>query len=400
MKTHTAILIVWALAVYVNVNPVAKAVAITFTEDGMIQEGDDYEDVFVYGDTTTVEITGGQVGILHAYDRSITNISGGSVSYAQSNGHSTINIAGGMVRQPRAWHDGTVNVSGGTCWNIEVQGGALNLSGGQVTGMGIYASKPDSMLNIYGYGFEYIPFARGNDGQLTGFWQNGTPFYIDFRQGAYHMAVLHEIQLNSAPIANASQEQSVLLTAGAIAEVTLDGSASSDPDGDELTYEWTWAIDGDIYKVDGVTPTIQLPHGEHIIELIVNDGAVDSKPDYVVIIALTLAERINTVRADKLQLLEQIDAMSAKEREVIDALDELLASGDYGDLIGEDIIEARQKIRSAMQHQEQLEDAVQKSIENLEDALRLLGSPVELQVGPQPPLAVDEDGIIIDDSED
>jgi|GEM_PF-880897 len=68
-----------------------------------------------------------------------------------------------------------------------------------------------------------------------------------------------------------------------LAEVKLDGSKSSDPDGDPLTYKWSWTIDGQPQTATGVSPTIQLPIGQHTIELVVNDGTQDSSPDTVVI---------------------------------------------------------------------------------------------------------------------
>ena len=52
------------------------------------------------------------------------------------------------------------------------------------------------------------------------------------------------------------------------AEVTLDGSGSYDPDGDPLTYTWTW--DGN--TATGVNPTVELPLGSTTITLVVNDG--------------------------------------------------------------------------------------------------------------------------------
>jgi len=88
------------------------------------------------------------------------------------------------------------------------------------------------------------------------------------------------------PVADAGPDQTVSTTEGGIAQVTLDGSGSSDPDGDELTYEWTWSIGGDTYNATGINPTIALPIGEHIIQLIVNDGTIDSEPDYVEITIL------------------------------------------------------------------------------------------------------------------
>ena len=88
------------------------------------------------------------------------------------------------------------------------------------------------------------------------------------------------------PVADAGPDQTVYAEKGGIAQVTLDGSGSSDPDGDELTYEWTWSIGGDTYNATGINPIIELPIGEHIIQLIVNDGIIDSEPDYVEITIL------------------------------------------------------------------------------------------------------------------
>jgi hypothetical protein len=67
------------------------------------------------------------------------------------------------------------------------------------------------------------------------------------------------------------------------AEVQLDASGSYDVDGDELEYYWSWEIAGEIYEANGVNPIIELPVGVHTIELIVNDGIVDSEPGGVIV---------------------------------------------------------------------------------------------------------------------
>jgi hypothetical protein len=84
---------------------------------------------------------------------------------------------------------------------------------------------------------------------------------------------------NAAPVANAGVDQEV--AAGPICEATvsLDGSASYDGDGDSLVYSWT--LNGTIFQ--GVNPTITLPLGTHVFSLVVNDGTVDSEPDFVTI---------------------------------------------------------------------------------------------------------------------
>lgn len=85
------------------------------------------------------------------------------------------------------------------------------------------------------------------------------------------------IGINAPPVANAGSDQVVEQDSYTGASVTLDGSASSDPDGDPLTYSWTW--DGG--SASGVSPTIVLPPGSTTVTLVVNDGTVDSEPDIV-----------------------------------------------------------------------------------------------------------------------
>jgi hypothetical protein len=83
---------------------------------------------------------------------------------------------------------------------------------------------------------------------------------------------------NNLPVANAGPDQTVVVGTDCMANVILDGSDSSDPDGDPLTYTWTW--DGGSAAM-GASPTIQLPLGAFTITLVVNDGAVDSDQDTV-----------------------------------------------------------------------------------------------------------------------
>ena len=93
---------------------------------------------------------------------------------------------------------------------------------------------------------------------------------------------------NRAPVADAGGDQSVL--AGEPAQ--LDGSGSSDPDGDALTYAWTILTAPSGSSATLSDPTAQTPSltpdlpGLYSVQLIVNDGALDSPPASVTITAI------------------------------------------------------------------------------------------------------------------
>lgn len=88
---------------------------------------------------------------------------------------------------------------------------------------------------------------------------------------------------NLPPAADAGPDQLIPCLAPGPYIVTLDGSGSSDPEGDPLGYTWTGPFPEGGGQVTGVSPTVSLPVGISTIQLIVNDGSLDSPPDEVVI---------------------------------------------------------------------------------------------------------------------
>jgi hypothetical protein len=91
--------------------------------------------------------------------------------------------------------------------------------------------------------------------------------------------------VNVAPVARAGPDQGGV-GPGAI---ILDGSASSDANGDPLTYSWS-LIDkppGSAAVLTGantVSPTFTVDlAGDYVAQLIVHDGTVSSAPDSVLI---------------------------------------------------------------------------------------------------------------------
>jgi len=90
--------------------------------------------------------------------------------------------------------------------------------------------------------------------------------------------------LNGPPVAEAGEDQTLEATRNPGAEVQLDGSGSSDPEDDALTYAWTWTGENEQdQQATGVRPTILLALGETVVTLVVNDGEFDSEPDTVLI---------------------------------------------------------------------------------------------------------------------
>jgi hypothetical protein len=98
--------------------------------------------------------------------------------------------------------------------------------------------------------------------------------------------------VNRPPVANAGPDQLVSVGATCQAPVTLNGTGSSDPDGDTLTYTWTSAgqppfppivLSGSGDAVRGPTPAAPLPPGVYTIVLTVSDGRGGVASDTVVV---------------------------------------------------------------------------------------------------------------------
>lgn len=96
------------------------------------------------------------------------------------------------------------------------------------------------------------------------------------------------VRANRAPVANAGSDQTVPVNA----EVTLDGRASTDADGNALTYAWRLAnapagSQTILRDSTSAQPTL-IPDkpGDYGAELVVNDGQANSVPDTVTVSTL------------------------------------------------------------------------------------------------------------------
>ena len=90
---------------------------------------------------------------------------------------------------------------------------------------------------------------------------------------------------NLRPVANAGPDQTV--TVGQ--SVTLNGSGSSDPEASPLTYRWSFVSQpaGSVAVLSNPTAVqatfVPDVEGEYVVQLVVNDGQLDSTPDTVLL---------------------------------------------------------------------------------------------------------------------
>ncbi|RKE03279.1 cadherin domain-containing protein [Marinifilum flexuosum] len=109
------------------------------------------------------------------------------------------------------------------------------------------------------------------------------------------------IDVNEAPVANVGDDQMV---AGNVL-VTLDGSNSTDPENDELTYHWTAPEGITLSDVNSAQPTFTSPilnqNKDFTFTLVVNDGEFDSEE-----VTTTINVELTTGVDDLNPIVEQV----------------------------------------------------------------------------------------------
>ena len=104
-------------------------------------------------------------------------------------------------------------------------------------------------------------------------------------QKAFDVVVVRETSKNTLPVAHAGQD----LRVNTGVEVVLNGSGSSDADGDTLTYRWTLVSQpagssASLLNANSgrpkLTPDVE---GDFVVQLVVSDGTSTSAPDTVVL---------------------------------------------------------------------------------------------------------------------
>ena len=171
-----------------------------------------------------------------------------------------------------------------------------------------------------------LPIWTGNEVFVWG------GFFKDSAEYVYNTGARYYPFSNEPPISNAGVDQIAPIKT----LITLDASASFDPESSNLTYVWS---------EDSANPEVSLLSDPHVIHptffpilpgtyqfsLIVNDGGLDSSPDFVEIIVLTPNESIENVidLVSDFNLQTGIDnSLDAKFDSALNALDDINENND------------------------------------------------------------------------
>ena len=188
-----------------------------FTSDGVIIEGDEYANVYIYDtppDRTTVNMSGGSAYNILTYDYSRLNVNGGT-SEVYARNESTVNIGDGVVYTLDSYDFSMVNIFGGQTYHVTAYNtgtvnvldnatlgtlfahnfGVVNMSGGKTSRIGAaefstvnlsgglvtddLAAGDSGIINVYGYDLNKESIGgKYYYGFVSVYWKDSTPFNI------------------------------------------------------------------------------------------------------------------------------------------------------------------------------------------------------------------------------
>jgi hypothetical protein len=127
------------------------------------------------------------------------------------------------------------------------------------------------------------------------------------------------LAVNRAPLADAGATEKLLISPnGSNAVAVLDGSLSSDPDGDVLSYAWFRVGESNAFAT-GVVVVTNLPLGTNALTLVVDDGMASDSQNFVVEVITT---------SDAVDRLVQLAETGDRPQPLLSSLRAALASID------------------------------------------------------------------------
>lgn len=128
------------------------------------------------------------------------------------------------------------------------------------------------------------------------------------------------------------------------------------------------ALDAIVFQ----TTNLQEPSKSDLLQSLFVPETVKLSPRQV----MTINDIRHTI-AEKVEVLERIDAALEKNLTVYKALTDMLEKSEYGNLTYSGLVTAKQEIYSAIQYEQQSKEALEKSIQKLKDGLGALGFKLE-----------------------
>jgi outer membrane autotransporter protein len=315
----------------------------TVTLDGSGSSDADADTVLTYtwfdlnedrtlGQSTTPQLQVVLAPGVHDIELSVTDDSGdGETGFALDNVQITVNNA--VLPSASAGLDQTVNDTDG-------------LSGEVVTLNGSASTDPDGTIAEYQWGLQIDPETiqpLGTGATITVRLADGiNDVRLQVTDNAGNDStddVVITINAPAVPTANAGPDRNVADSDGQAGErVTLDASASTDPDDAIASYEWLRVVDVEQSESLGFGQqlTVTLPDGDNTIILVVTDNSENTSTDTVVITVaepspeVTLSE-IPNLTPNQRRMANKLDGMcdALAQREA----DEVSLSVDQVDLL-------------------------------------------------------------------
>jgi hypothetical protein len=206
------------------------------------------------------------------------------------------------------------------------------------------------------YEWSFVSLPTGSSTSLVGA-STTTPTFIADVNGTYEAQLIVSDPFsqslpdtvivsfeNIKPAANAGASQSVVV--GQV--VTIDGTASSDANGDALTYSWSLisfpegslsVITNPTYDITTIIP--DLP-GTYVVQLIVNDGFINSDPSTIQVQAVTTEtmaiEAVQTVQNQIVSLSPEAFKNANMQNTLLNHLNAVIAkieAGNYAGALGQ-----------------------------------------------------------------
>jgi hypothetical protein len=190
------------------------------------------------------------------------------------------------------------------------------------------------------------PLAAGLHDFRTAFTVSGV-----INKSLEHHFQINVFHVNHPPAADASATQShVISPNNHNAKVVLDGSRSSDPDNDPLSY--AWLVDGSPIA-SGVMATNILPVGSHIISLVVNDGTL-SGTNTITLDVITACEALA-------ELASGLDGAQLSHKKLNPLVDELQdACSDFTDAFQHGHHESDQQIKRGIRELREFQGEIER----------------------------------------